>query len=128
MSLLYFIYMESHLFTYLGYLHLAYCFLTICFCFFSPLEIFSLISLIWRHHDYRQRYVNFDLNSALMVNEQWGFYCTTAGTNYTLAYTNFLMQWKFQECPTLRINMGLTKKNQTQESVTWHHIVKLTSF
>ena len=39
--------------------------------FFVPLENFSLI---WRRHHCRRRAANFDLCSALMVIEQWGFF------------------------------------------------------
>ena len=39
-------------------------------CFIVPLENFSLI---WRPHHYRWRASNFDLCSALMAIEQWGF-------------------------------------------------------
>ena len=38
--------------------------------FFVPPEN---ISLIWRHHHYRWRTTNFDLNSKLMAIKQWGF-------------------------------------------------------
>ena len=44
--------------------------LFVCLEFFVPLEIFSLI---WRRHYCRWRPVNFDLCSALMATEQWGF-------------------------------------------------------
>ena len=44
----------------------------VCLCgIFVPLENFSLI---WRRHNYRRRASIFDLCSALMVIEQWGFY------------------------------------------------------
>ena len=39
---------------------------------FVPLENFSLK---WRRHHYRWRAANFDLYSALMAIEQWGFFC-----------------------------------------------------
>ena len=38
---------------------------------FVPLEISALI---WRRHHYRRRPTHFDLCSALMVIEQWGFF------------------------------------------------------
>ena len=40
-------------------------------CLFVPLENFSLI---WRRHHCRRRAANFDLCSALMAIEQWGFH------------------------------------------------------
>ena len=46
-------------------------FSVVCFEFFVSLEKFSLNS---RHHFCRRRAGNFDLCSALMVNEQWGFF------------------------------------------------------
>ena len=39
--------------------------------FFVPLENFSFI---WKRHHYRWRAANFDLCSALMAIEQWGFF------------------------------------------------------
>ena len=45
--------------------------LFVCLDFIVPLENFSLI---WRGHHYRWRAVNFDLCSALMAIEQWGFF------------------------------------------------------
>ena len=45
--------------------------LFVCLVFFVPLENFSLIER--RHHD-RWRAANFDIRSALMVTEQWGFF------------------------------------------------------
>ena len=39
--------------------------------FIVPLENFSLI---WRFHHFRWRATNFDLCSALMVIERWGFF------------------------------------------------------
>ena len=39
---------------------------------FVPLENFSLK---WSRHHYRWRAANFDLCSALMAIEQWGFFC-----------------------------------------------------
>ena len=42
-----------------------------CLGFIVPLENFSLI---WRRHHYRWRAANFDLCSALMAIEQWGFF------------------------------------------------------
>ena len=46
------------------------CFVWFCFGFFVPLEN---ISLICRRHHCRWRAPNFDLCSALMAIEQWGF-------------------------------------------------------
>ena len=46
-------------------------FSVVCLEFFVSLEKFSLNS---RHHFCRRRAGNFDLCSALMVNEQWGFF------------------------------------------------------
>ena len=46
-------------------------------CMFVCLEFFVLLencSLIWRRHHYRWRAANFDLCSALMAVEQWGFF------------------------------------------------------
>ena len=43
----------------------------VCLEFFVPLKNFSLI---WRHHHYQWRAANFDLCSALMAIEQWGFF------------------------------------------------------
>ena len=45
--------------------------LFVCLGFFVPLENFSLIL---RRHHYRRRAANFDLCSALMTIEQWGFF------------------------------------------------------
>ena len=45
--------------------------LFLCLGFFVPLENFSLI---WRRHHYRWKAANFDLCSALMAIEQWGFF------------------------------------------------------
>ena len=42
----------------------------VCLEFFVPLENFSLN---WRHHHCRWRAANFDLYSAFMAIEQWGF-------------------------------------------------------
>ena len=44
--------------------------LFVCLGFIVPLENFSPI---WRRHHYRWRAANFDLCSALMAIEQWGF-------------------------------------------------------
>ena len=41
-------------------------------CLFVRLGVF--VPLIWRRHHYRWRIANFDLCSALMVIEQWGFF------------------------------------------------------
>ena len=41
------------------------------FVCFVPFENFSLI---WRRHNLRWRAANFDLNSALLAIEQWGFF------------------------------------------------------
>ena len=46
-------------------------FLFVCMEFSVPLENFSLI---WRHHHCRWRAANFELCSALMAIEQWGFF------------------------------------------------------
>ena len=46
-------------------------FLFVCLAFFVPLKNFSLI---WTRHHYRWRAANFDLYSALMAIEQWGFF------------------------------------------------------
>ena len=51
----------------------------ICWDCFVPLENFSFI---WRRHHYRWKVSNFDLCSALVTIEQWGFlachtYCDT---------------------------------------------------
>ena len=52
----------------------------VCMGFFVPLQN---ISLIWRNHLYCWKAANFDLCSALMAIEQWGFilachiYCDT---------------------------------------------------
>ena len=46
-------------------------YLFVCLKFIVPLENFSLI---WRHHHCRWRAPNFDLCSALMAIEQWGFF------------------------------------------------------
>ena len=43
----------------------------VCLRFIVPVENFSLI---WRRHHYRWRAANFDLCSALMAIEQWGFF------------------------------------------------------
>ena len=53
--------------------------LCVCLEFFVPLENFWLI---WRRHNYRWRVAHFDLCSALIAIEQWGFlachtYCDT---------------------------------------------------
>ena len=45
--------------------------LFVCLGFIVPLENFSLVC---RHHHYRWRSANFDLCSALMAIEQWGFF------------------------------------------------------
>ena len=45
--------------------------LLICLWFIVPLENFSLI---WRRHHCRWRAANFDLCSALIAVEQWGFF------------------------------------------------------
>ena len=49
--------------------------MTFCFVYFLefifPLDNFSLI---WRRHHCRWRAANFDLSSALMTIEQWGFF------------------------------------------------------
>ena len=45
--------------------------LFVCLWLFVPLENFSLI---YRRHHYRWRAANFQLCSALMAIEQWGFY------------------------------------------------------
>ena len=45
--------------------------LFVCLGFIIPLENFSLV---WRHHHCRWRTANFDLCSALMAIEQWGFF------------------------------------------------------
>ena len=42
----------------------------VCLGFIVQIENFSLI---WRRHHYRWRAANFDLCSALMAIEQWGF-------------------------------------------------------
>ena len=42
-----------------------------CLGFIVPLENFALI---WRCHHYRWRAANFDLCSALMAIDQWGFF------------------------------------------------------
>ena len=47
--------------------------LIVCVRFIVPLENFSPI---WRCHHYRWRAANFDLCSALMAIEQWGFFLT----------------------------------------------------
>ena len=47
------------------------CFLFVCLELIVPLENFSLI---WRRHHCRLRAANFDLCSALMAIEQWGFF------------------------------------------------------
>ena len=44
--------------------------LFVCLGFFVPLENFSFI---WRHHHCRWSAANFDLGTALMAIEQWGF-------------------------------------------------------
>ena len=46
-------------------------YLFVCLEFFVPLENFSLI---WRRYHCRWRAANFDLCSALMVIDQWGFF------------------------------------------------------
>ena len=43
----------------------------VCLGFIVPLEIFSLM---WKRHHYRWRDENFDLCTALMTIEQWGFF------------------------------------------------------
>ena len=51
--------------------------LTAIFCLFVCLELTVPLEnflLIWRRHHCRWRAANFDLYSALMVNEQWGFF------------------------------------------------------
>ena len=45
--------------------------LFVCLEFIFPLENFLLI---WRRHHYRWKPANFDLCSALMAIEQWGFF------------------------------------------------------
>ena len=52
------------------FLILIHC-LFVCLWFIVPLENFSLI---WRRPHYRWRAANFDLCSALMAIEQWGFF------------------------------------------------------
>ena len=52
------------------------------FFFVVFLEYFQNLSLIWRRHHYRWRAINFDLYSAVMAIDQWGFltchtYCDT---------------------------------------------------
>ena len=47
-----------------------YC-LFVCLEFLVPLENFSLV---WRRHHCQWRAANFDLCSALMAIEQWGFF------------------------------------------------------
>ena len=49
----------------------CHCILLLCVQFIVPLENFSLI---WRRHHCRCRAANFDLCSALMAIEQWGFF------------------------------------------------------
>ena len=51
--------------------HLQSICLSVCLKFIVPLENFSLI---WRRHHCRWRAANFDLCSALMAIEQWGFF------------------------------------------------------
>ena len=47
----------------------------VCLGVFVPLETFSLI---WRRHHNRWRVANFDLCSALIAFDQWGYtYCDT---------------------------------------------------
>ena len=43
----------------------------VCLCFYVQLENFLLI---WRRHHYRWRASNFDIYSALVAIEQWGFF------------------------------------------------------
>ena len=64
--------MELHLFTLpsVATIFIRHIVLFVCLEFIVPLEIFSLI---WRRHHCRWRAVNFDLRSALMAIEQWGF-------------------------------------------------------
>ena len=50
--------------------HFENLFLFVCL-FFVP---FENSSVIWRHHNYRWRAANFDLYSALMAIQQWGFF------------------------------------------------------
>ena len=50
--------------------HDTFC-LLFCLEFFIPLENFSLI---WRRHHCRWKAANFDLCSALIAIEQWGFF------------------------------------------------------
>ena len=59
------------LFSYFVILCLIVCFFLFGVYFIVPLENFSLI---WRRHHYRWRVANFDLCSALMIIEQWGFF------------------------------------------------------
>ena len=47
------------------------CYFFVCVEFIVPLENFILI---WRRHHCRWRAANFDLCSALMAIEQWGFF------------------------------------------------------
>ena len=49
----------------------AICMFFVCLGFIVPLDNFSLK---WRHHHYRWRAANYDLCSALMAIEQWGFF------------------------------------------------------
>ena len=48
-----------------------YTFLFVCLGFVVPIENFLLI---WRRQHYRWRAVKYDLRSALMAIEQWGFF------------------------------------------------------
>ena len=45
--------------------------LFVCLWFYVLLQNFSLV---WRRHHYRWTATNFDLHSALMVIEKWGFF------------------------------------------------------
>ena len=54
-----------------GIKNLEHFVLFVCSGIVGSLDNFSLM---WRRHHYRQRAVNFDLCSALMAIEQWGFF------------------------------------------------------
>ena len=57
----------------------------VCVGFTIPLENFSLIR---RRHHYRRRAANFDLCSALMVIEQWGFFSVSHLLWYGASFYN----------------------------------------
>ena len=62
----------------------------VCLEFFVPLENFWLI---WRHYHSRWRAANFDLCSALLAIEQWGFFSVSHLLWHGASVYNGHLQW-----------------------------------